>query len=243
MRDASDPTALDIILEIGPGKGALTEILLHFAGKVIAVEKDNELYALLQEKFADEIKKGKLDLIHGDILNFDPEVLRFYKDLDYKIVANIPYNITGAIFKKFLSATYKPSSMTVLIQKEVATRIMARDGKESILSLSVKAYGKPRIMKQVPRASFFPPPNVDSAILFIEDISGRFFKGFSEDTFFEIIRAGFAHKRKKLVRNLENTYRQAKLGKAFQKLKIDENTRAEDLTLADWGKLTKTLST
>lgn len=243
MIDASDPNALDVILEIGPGKGALTEKLLHFAGKVVAVEKDRELVTLLQEKFAREIKTGKLDLIEGDILDIDPETLRFYKDHNYKIIANIPYNITGAIFKKFLSASYIPELMVVLIQKEVATRIMARDGKESILSLSIKAYGEPHIAKQVPRASFFPPPNVDSAILSIENISKDFFNKFSEETFFTLIRAGFAHKRKLLIRNLEDVYPREKLSLAFTKLNISEKIRAEDLTLAEWKRIATFLKT
>src|SRR3990167_481712 len=136
--DESDPAGDDLILEIGPGEGVLTDRLLKFAGKVIAVEKDDKLYEKLKNKYQKEIEGGRLDLIHGDILDFDPNLLKFYSDLSYKIVANIPYNITGAILKKFLSAKYQPETMVLLLQREVAKRIVASNGKESILSISIK---------------------------------------------------------------------------------------------------------
>jgi 16S rRNA (adenine1518-N6/adenine1519-N6)-dimethyltransferase len=237
IRDAADVVGDDLVLEIGPGKGDLTKILLVFVGKVIAVEKDDELYATLKEKFNKEIESGKLDLIHGDILEFDPNLLEFYKDLNYKIVANIPYNITGAILKKFLSASYQPSQMVLLVQKEVAERIIAKDGKESILSLSIKAYGKPKYVKTVKAGSFNPPPNVDSAILAIEDISKKFFTDFSEKEFFEMIRAGFKSKRKKLSSNLAEIYEKSLILKTFEDLGLDSNLRAEDASLQIWLKL------
>src|SRR5690606_28133956 len=146
--DAGEIHADDIVLEIGPGEGALTERLILLAAKVIAVEKDDRLYEELKEKFYEEIRKDRLDLIHGDILDFNPENLAFYEDFSYKIVANIPYNITGAIIRKFLSADYQPELMVLLVQKEVAERI-ARSKKESILSVSVKAYGNPHYVGTV----------------------------------------------------------------------------------------------
>jgi len=237
IRDAADPKGDDIILEIGPGEGVLTEILLGFAGKVVAVEKDDELYEFLKTHFEPAIEKGKLDLVHGDILDFDPEILRFYHDFTYKLVANIPYNITGAIFRKFLSATYQPQLMVVLVQKEVAERVVARDGKESILSISIKAYGMPKYIETVKAGSFSPPPKVDSAILSIEDISKAFFKNFSEEAFFQMLRAGFASKRKKLSSNLGVIYPKERVEAAFQALALDTNTRAEDVNIETWGKL------
>jgi len=210
--DVSDPSGDDIILEIGPGRGVLTEKLLLFAGKVIAVEKDDGLFEFLKERFKKEIENGKLDLIHGDILDFDPNIFSFYKDLNYKVVANIPYNITGAILKKFLSAEYQPECMVLMVQKEVAERIVAKDKKESILSLSVKIYGEPKYIQTVKAGSFFPAPKVDSAILLISDISKGFFlltpsvnggkEAGREGRFFELVRAGFKSKRKKLISNL-----------------------------------------
>lgn len=235
--DAAGVVADDLVLEIGPGKGILTKPLTSFAGKVIAVEKDDELYEELNEKFNDEIKNDKLDLIHKDILEFDPNILNFYKDLNYKIVANIPYNITGAILKKFLSASYQPSQMVLLVQKEVAERIIAKDCKESILSLSIKAYGNPKYVKTVKAGSFNPPPKVDSAIISIENISKDFFDGFTEEEFFRMIRAGFKSKRKKLSSNLSEIYEKKAVLEAFSLLNLDLNLRAEDAQLKNWREL------
>ncbi len=237
IRDTADVVGDDLILEIGPGRGDLTRILLNFVGKVIAIEKDDKLFNLLSEMFGDEIKNNKLDLIHGDILDFDPNVLSFYKDLNYKIVANIPYNITGAILKKFLSASYQPSQMVLLVQKEVAERIIAKDGKESILSVSIKAYGTPKYIKTVKAGSFNPSPKVDSAIILIDEISRDFFKDFSEKEFFEMIKAGFKSKRKKLSSNLSEIYEKKLVLEAFSTLKLDPNLRAEDVSLETWKKI------
>lgn len=242
IRDAADPKSDDIILEIGPGEGVLTEILIGFAGKVVAVEKDDELYEFLKTHFEPAIEKGRLDLVHGDILDFDPETLSFYKDLTYKIVANIPYNITGAIFRKFLSASYQPERMVMLVQKEVAERIVARDGKESILSISVKAYGTPQYVETVKAGSFSPPPKVDSAIIAIEDISKTFFNSFSEEAFFEMLRAGFASKRKKLSSNLSVIYDKQRVGEVFSALGLSDNTRAEDVNIETWQRLARELA-
>ena len=172
MCDAGALTTTDTILEIGPGKGALTERLLTRAGKVIAVEKDRELIAILQEKFANDIENKKLLIIDGDILEFDPKHAGM-KEGEYKIIANIPYNITGSIIRKFLSETIQPNTMVLLVQKEVAQRIVARDTKESILSLSVKAYGTPKYMMKVGKRFFTPAPKVDSAIIAVTDISKK----------------------------------------------------------------------
>jgi 16S rRNA (adenine1518-N6/adenine1519-N6)-dimethyltransferase len=149
------------------------------------------------------------------------------------VVANIPYYITGALLKKFLSEKNQPSTLTLLVQKEVASRV-ARGKKESILSLSVKAYGMPRYVKTVPRGAFSPTPTVDSAILTIENVSRNNFKNSAQEKkFFSIVRMGFSQKRKLLKRNLE-----AVLGEdasaALQKAKIPENARAEDVGLQQW---------
>ncbi|MDP9249213.1 MAG: 16S rRNA (adenine(1518)-N(6)/adenine(1519)-N(6))-dimethyltransferase RsmA [bacterium] len=213
----------DTILEIGPGKGALTERLLIHAGKVIAVEKDRELVEFLQNKFKEEVSAGKLVLINEDILNFTAKQ-------KYKIIANIPYNITGAILKKFLTSENQPERMVLMVQHEVAQRIIARDGKESILSISVKAYGHPKILMKVPARYFSPAPKVDSAIIAITDISREFFerKNVAEEKFWEIVKKGFAHKRKKLSSNLRE------LVPLEKTTTLPKNARAEDLKLEDW---------
>ena len=162
MCEEGEVNEKDIILEIGPGKGALTEKLLEKSLQVIAIEKDYDLIAILEEKFQEEIKNKKLILLNEDILDFDP--ISYFKNKNYKIIANIPYNITGAIFKKFLSSIKQPEKMVLLVQKEVAERIVARDGKESILSLSVKAYGVARYVMKVSKRFFSPSPKVSRFI-------------------------------------------------------------------------------
>ena len=270
MCEAGEVNDKDIILEIGPGKGALTEKLLEKAKLVIAVEKDWELFKFLKEKFSSEIKNKKLILLNDDILNINlGEVfLKFFSgprmredeepdhsknlktprlDFKYKIIANIPYNITGLIIRKFLSGVNKPISMILLVQKEVAERIVTCE-KESILSLSVKAYGTPKYTMKVHKRFFTPAPKVDSAILAITNISKDNFKtDMDEKNFFNIIKAGFAHKRKVLRRNLENL--QIKevglpyIDKIFEKLGINPKARAEDIKLETWLEISRSLPT
>lgn len=227
----------DIILEIGPGKGALTEKLLEKAGVVIAIEKDKDLLDLLQEKFKEEIENGKFILINEDVLNYE------IKEKNYKIIANIPYNITGAILKKFLTADNQPERMVLMVQNEVAKRIVTKNGDESILSISVKAYGKPKIIMKVPARYFSPAPKVDSAIIAINNISRETFNknNIKEEKFWELVKNGFAHKRKVLVSNLKDLYKKEKILEIFEKLNISEKTRAEDLTLENWIAITKML--
>jgi 16S rRNA (adenine1518-N6/adenine1519-N6)-dimethyltransferase len=235
MCEAGAVSDTDIILEIGPGKGALTERLLARAGTVIAVEKDRDLIKILEEKFTTEIKNKKLQIIDGDILEFNPST-QGMKEGRYKIIANIPYNITGSIIRKFLSETIEPCTMVLLVQKEVAQRIVARDNKESILSLSVKAYGTPKYMMKVGKRFFTPSPKVDSAIIAITDISKKNFTSdkISEERFFEIIKAAFAHKRKVLRKNLEDIADTATIEEIFTELSIDGKVRAEDLPFSTW---------
>jgi len=240
MRKAGSVEMNDVVLEIGPGKGALTKVLLEHAQKIIAVEKDHELVVHLEERFKQEIESGKLVLIEKDILLFDPLTLAQYKKHDYKIIANIPYNITGAILEKFLSTEFQPKTLVLLVQNEVAKRIVARDKKESILSISVKAYGTPVYIQKVLRGSFYPIPNVDSAILAIEDISRKNFEDETiEGLFFKIVKTGFSHKRKKLIGNLKEYMPHIQWGDVFNDLSIDTNVRAEDIELATWIRISK----
>jgi 16S rRNA (adenine1518-N6/adenine1519-N6)-dimethyltransferase len=210
------------VFEIGPGTGMLTRELLKLAKYVIALEADPELFEKLQNDFAEDIRVKKLELIHGDIRTFDVDTL----PKGYALVANIPYYLTGEIFRMFLSAENHPSSMTLLVQKEVASRI-ARSKKESILSLSVKAFGTPSLVFTVPRGAFVPAPNVDSAVLTIQNISRKAFKTKKqEQKFFDVLHAGFAHKRKFVRNNLVSA--------ELDPRDIPEKARAEDLSLATW---------
>ncbi|MEK7228047.1 MAG: 16S rRNA (adenine(1518)-N(6)/adenine(1519)-N(6))-dimethyltransferase RsmA [Patescibacteria group bacterium] len=248
MVSAGDIHKDDLVLEIGPGKGVLTEKLLELAGKVIAIEKDIELIPLLKEKFAKELESDQLEILPKDILKFDPEILKEYNQgsgRSYKLIANIPYYITGAIIEQFLGASYQPSRMVLLIQKEVAERIIARDqltgnlgGKQSILSIAVSAYGTPKIISKVPAGAFFPPPKVDSAIIAIENINRNFFEGISEKKFFEVLKFCFGRKRKQLLGSLtEFLEERTKAISALQKADIPTKARPEDLSKEDWKRL------
>ncbi len=233
----------DTVIEIGPGKGILTKALLETGGKVIAIEKDDSLIEYLKEKFANDISKEKFILIHGDILDLTAE--KIVGKNKYKLVANIPYYITGEIIRKFLEEKHQPESMTILVQREVAKRIVATDHKESILSLSVKAYGIPHYVETVKKSMFKPAPKVDSAVITIENISKKFFteNKISEERFFEIVKAGFAHKRKFLIKNLEKVAGAEILGNAFDKNKISRTVRPEDLSLSEWLSLVADIKT
>lgn len=237
VRDSIHITTDDTVLEVGPGQGDLTATLLEKAGKVIAIEKDDRLIPILQEKFAEHIASGKLVLIHGDALEFDPGTIPSLSV--YKIAANIPYYITGQFVRRFLSELKQPTDIALIIQKEVADRIVARDGKQSILSLSIKVYGEPAYIRTVPRSFFTPAPNVDSAILAIRNISKDFFKEIPEDAFFKIIKAGFASKRKQLLGNLSQIIPREHLEKNFTDLAIDLKIRAEDMSLDQWREVVK----
>ena len=239
IADAGDISTSDIVLEVGPGEGALTEKLLEKGGEVIAVEKDHRLISILQERFADKIKAGKFEIFEGDILETDASKWGI-ADGKFKIVANIPYYITGQFFRKFLSGPIKPTKMVILVQKEIAERIVARNGKESMLSISVKAYGEPKIVAKVSKGSFVPAPKVDSAVILIDNISAKRFTNakVAEEKFFEVLHAGFAHKRKILLGNLKA------LGiseKDFEKCHLNTKTRAEDLKIEDWIKLVQNI--
>jgi 16S rRNA (adenine1518-N6/adenine1519-N6)-dimethyltransferase len=231
------------ILEIGPGTGILTKELLDAGARVTAVEKDQRAYGFLQGMFSREIEEGRLELIQGDILDAALPFTLTLNPSSFAIVANIPYYITGAILERFLEHGPQPDRMVLLVQKEVADRIVAREGKESILSISVKAFGTPEIMAKVPPGAFTPPPSVDSAILAIKNISNAHFssdKAPSEEKsgligrFFEIVRSGFAHKRKYLKRNLESVLKKEQLDDIWQELGLDVKARAEDLTPGQW---------
>jgi len=218
------------VVEIGPGEGALTEHLLMAGAQVVALEKDHRLIPLLKEKFAEK----DFTVHEADALDVRLETLGVRTP--YKVVGNIPYYITGALIRKFLTITTQPSLVVFLVQKEVAERI-ARSKKESILSLSVKAYGNPTYIKKVPSGAFVPPPNVDSAILLIANISRKNFTDAAhEEKFFDLLHAGFGSKRKLLRRNLEKIL-ETDTSEAFTRANIPQNARAEDAPLTEWLKL------
>ncbi|MBP6948451.1 MAG: ribosomal RNA small subunit methyltransferase A [Candidatus Pacebacteria bacterium] len=249
--NAGNLTKEDTVLEIGPGRGFLTKGLLESGARVLALEKDRELIPILSETFSKEIQTGQLTLVEGDVLTFSLE--EYVSSLqttskitakNYKLIANIPYYITGAILSKYLSSTCQPSHMVVLIQKEVAERIVARDKKESILSLAVKAYGDPKIVYRVNKGSFNPIPSVDSAVLSIENISRiNFINKTHEETFFTLVKAGFAHKRKFTISNIRQTFPHIDCISLFNEYSLSEKIRSEDISLAVWLSLSKKIAT
>lgn len=234
----SGSTEEDIVLEIGPGEGMLTKELIKVSNKVIAVEKDELLVQKLHLTFAPEIHSRKLEVVSADVRDIMPEVLGLEGGA-YVLAANIPYYITGELLRKFLEASSQPRTIAFLMQKEVANRILS--SKESILSISVKVYGTPRVAAKVSRGNFTPPPNVDSAILIIENISKKNFSHFSEDIFFKILRAGFSSKRKLLAGNLSSLFSKEKILAAFDTCSIEAKARAEDLSTETWIALVKEL--
>ncbi len=244
--EAADINASDIILEIGPGEGALTKkIIAKKPSTLILVEKDDRLIPILEETFEIGAKNKKVKILHGDIIDLLKE-----KDIEslakagiksgYKIIGNIPYYITGLIIRNIFELAILPEKVILLVQKEVAERIVAQDKKESLLSLSIKLYGTPKKVAVVPRGAFVPAPNVDSAIICIDNIV-RKINAKQERQYFETIKAAFAHKRKLLSSNLTAVSTTEKIQEAFKELALDKNTRAEDLPVDTFIRLSEYL--
>ena len=240
MTDAAMVKNEDIIFEIGPGTGMLTKSLLERGARVIAVEADLRALSELENRFASEIKAGKLTLHHGDAREITPERLGFH-DHSFKVVANIPYYLSGFLLRTLLESTVQPTSITFLIQKELAHRI-ARDKKESLLSLSVKVFGEPTYFKNVSRGHFNPKPNVDSAILVIQNITKNNLSPEEITLFFEILHLGLGKKRKQLLSNLSHIYVRTRLESIFTTLKLQSTVRGEDVPLSTWLQLTAYLA-
>lgn len=235
MCEAGEVREGDIVLEIGPGIGALTKVLLEKGAIVHAIEVDPRAIETLKETFTEDIKDQRLWLYHEDIKDLDLAKIGL-KNQAFKVVANIPYYLSGLILRLLLEGRVEPKTIVLLMQKEVVARI-ARDPKTSILSLSVKAFGTAKYIKTVSRGHFKPAPKVDSAILQITDISKGNFLDFSPEFFFEIVHLGLGKKRKQLFGNLKAKYPKEDLEQIFADLNIKPTERGEDLPLATWLKL------
>lgn len=243
ITSAAELTPSDIVLEVGPGLGILTRELTKRAGWVIAVELDNKLAALLKQALA---SFDNVTIVNENILHIDPvNLLRKQKTRfpspasHYKVVANLPYYITSPVLRHFLEASVKPETMLVMVQKEVAEVIVAGPGKRSVLSISVQFYGKPKIISYVPAQSFYPVPEVDSAILRIDVYSQPAVAVADERGFFEMVRAGFTTPRKQIVNSLAQGLEipKAEVLVLLQKADIVPQRRAETLTLEEWAQL------
>ncbi len=233
IADDADLEPDDAVLEIGPGLGTLTSELLRRAGQVVAVEFDPDLARKLPGQFP-----GKnLQVVHEDILQFDLDSL----PAGYKVVANVPYYITSKIIEKLMTAKNKPSTVVILVQKEVAERVAAGPGDMSILAVSAQVFANARLGVLVPRDYFTPPPKVDSQVVVLETLAAPLVAPEDEKAFFRVVKAGFAAKRKKLRSSIS-----AGLGigkpaaeELLRHANINPELRAEDLSINDWLRLAK----
>ena len=231
---AAGLTPADTVVEVGPGLGVLTLELAKVSGKVIAVELDQTLAGILKDSTS---TSGNFTIINEDILKIDPAEL--VSGTRYKVVANLPYYITSAVIRHFLEASAKPSLIVLMVQKEVADVITAPPGEMSLLSVSVRLYGEPEIVAQVPASSFYPVPNVDSAVLKIKVYPQPVIKEQDIPDFFKVVKAGFSANRKQLVNSLSKRLELEKKDviTVLEKAGIDVRRRAETLTIAEWKKL------
>ena len=234
----------DIVLEIGPGKGALTEYLLQKFEKVIAIEKDSRLIDFLKEKFSEEIQAGKFELFEGDALEINYSKIGL-ENKKFSIIANLPYYITGKFLALSLENSNQPREIILMLQKEIVERITGEERKnnkkiqnqkENILSISVKVYGEAKYLMTVSKKNFSPEPKIDSAVLGIFNISKDFFEKnkIQEKDFFDFIKIAFSSKRKKVIKNLSQNFEKEKIEKVFESLNLNKNSRAEDLVLDDF---------
>ena len=238
---AAEVSDTDTVVEVGPGLGVLTRELAKRAGRVVAVELDDRLAAILKRETA---AFGNVTVVNKDILKTAPSELLGGQAAGYKVVANLPYYITSAVLRYFLEASPKPRLMVVMIQKEVAQTIAAADGKMSLLSVSVQLYGKPEIICRVPAASFYPPPEVDSAILKIEVYDRPALDVEDVGAFFTLVRAGFCARRKQLANSLAQGLGlpRDEAQSVLEEAGITAKRRAETLSIEEWGRLWQAFS-
>jgi 16S rRNA (adenine1518-N6/adenine1519-N6)-dimethyltransferase len=232
---AAELAPADTVIEVGPGLGVLTETLVEQAGRVIAIELDNNLAAILKTRFADN---NKIAVINEDVLKVNTADI-LGTETKYKVVANLPYYITSAVIRHFLEAPVKPDTLVLMVQQEVAKQITAKPGEMSLLSVSVQLYGKPTMVGKVSAHCFYPAPNVDSAILKIAVYPTAKIETGDITGFFDIVRAGFSANRKQLVNSLSKGLQLAKteIIPVLDKAGIDLQRRAETLTIDEWGVL------
>jgi 16S rRNA (adenine1518-N6/adenine1519-N6)-dimethyltransferase len=237
----------DIVVEVGSGLGILTEGLAKRGVKVIAVELDSKLVALLKKRLA---AFPDVKIIQADILKVTPQRL-LQNNLHaselvrgYKVIANLPYYITSPVLRHFLEAQPRPSEMVVMVQKEVGEAIAATPGKMSLLSVKTQFYSKPAIISYVPAASFYPPPKVDSVILRMDVYSRPTIEVSDVAGFFDMVMHGFSAPRKQLRNSLAHSLGMppSQVASLLEKAGIEAKRRAETLSLEEWRKLWETFA-
>jgi len=226
----------DVVIEVGPGLGILTEALAKQGARVIAVELDSRLVALLKKRLAGF---PNVRIVHADILKVTPGELVAGS---YKIVANLPYYITSPVLSHFLEAEPRPSKMVVMVQKEVGETIAAGAGKMRLLSVKAQFYGKASIVSYVPASSFYPQPKVDSVVVRLDFYSQPplMQAGVSDVTgFFELVMHGFSAPRKQLRNSLAHSLGMppGEAASLLEKAGIEARRRAETLSLEEWQEL------
>jgi 16S rRNA (adenine1518-N6/adenine1519-N6)-dimethyltransferase len=223
------------VLEIGAGVGSLTRHLAECSRMVVAVELDTKLIPPLKQIIG---RYPNVLVVQGDILALNP--VELVSQQEYVVVANIPYYITSALIRHLLEATLPPHRLILTIQREVAMRICAGAGDMSLLALSVQVYGHPEIVTHIPANAFYPPPNVDSAVMRIDLFSSPKIQPAELDVFFQLIKAGFSQKRKTLRNSLSAGLRisPSTAEKLLSASKIDSRRRAETLDIVEWNQLT-----
>lgn len=231
----------DLIIEIGPGLGTLTSILLEKAGKVVCVELDPKMIEIIKDRFS---LYDNFEFIHDDILKVDLKKLISENSNfnNVKVVANLPYYITTPIIMKLLEEKLNLTSITVMVQKEVAERLAETPGGKDTgaITYSINYYTNPQIILNVSKDCFIPSPKVDSAVIQLEVLNTPKIKVSDENLFFKIIKLAFLQKRKTLINSLSNSGLQSKdfLEKMLNDLSINSRVRAEQLSLEDFGKIT-----
>jgi 16S rRNA (adenine1518-N6/adenine1519-N6)-dimethyltransferase len=233
IAEQADLSKDDTVLEIGPGLGTLTSVLLRQAKNVVAVEFDEALAQKLPAQFPGTA----LEVVHEDILTYDLSHL----PAGYKVVANVPYYITSKIIEKMMTAKNRPSVVVLLIQKEVADRIVAGPGDMSILAVSAQIFAEASLGPFVPAEYFTPPPKVDSQVVVLRTRDQPLVAPEDERAFFRVVKAGFRAKRKKLRSSISAGLAISKPAavELLTHADISPDMRAEDLSLDDWVRLAK----
>lgn len=230
----------DVVLEIGPGFGILTKELAKRTKRVVAVEIDKQLAKILREIFKND---KNVEIIEKDILKIPDVLLNSLKKEgkgSYKIVANLPYQITSPVLWRFFSKEPKPSLMILLIQKEVAQRIKALPGEMNLLAILVQFYSEPKIITYISKDSFWPKPKVDSALILLKPRPCKYIDDpIKEKELFQLVKLGFSNRRKQLKNNLVRMLKaeKEKIDEVFRTIGLDLKIRPQNLKIEDWVKL------